>query len=262
MRKMLRWLVLMILALTLLPQTAKAQDVVIDKDKGVVIGFDETFAPFGFKNDKGEYVGFDLDLAKEILGRMNVDYKFQPIDWSMKETELNGGSIDMIWNGYSITPERKEVVIFSDPYIENHQVIVVKEDSDIKNKADLAGKTIATQEQSASLEAIMKDKEFVASLAEDPVTYATFVEVFSDLDNGRVDAIVVDETLASYFLEQNKTASDYRFLDDNFGQEDYGVAFRKSDTEFQKEFNKVLKEIEEDGTLEKIKSKWFASVEE
>lgn len=234
----------------------------INREEGVVIGFDDTFAPFGFKNTDGEHVGFDLDLAEEILGRMEVEYTFQPIDWSMKETELNTGNIDMIWNGYSITPQREEIVLFSTPYIQNRQVIIVKKDSEIESKDDFAGKIIATQEQSASYEAIMNDEAFAQSIdGGQPVTYPTFVEVFSDLDNGRVDGIVVDELLATYFLEQNGNADQYRYLEDNFGEEDYGVGFRKSDEAFVEEFNAILAEIIEDGTFDEIKSNWFSEVD-
>lgn len=262
MKKMVKCLLSLLVVLSIAPSTALAQsEKTIDREASVVVGFDDTFAPFGFKNEAGEHVGFDLDLAQEIFGRMGVDYKFQPIDWSMKETELNTGNIDMIWNGYSVTPERQEVVLFSDAYIENRQVIIVLADSDVSTKADLAGKILATQEQSASLEAILADEEFVATLDSEPVTYATFVEVFSDLNNGRVDAIVVDETLASYFLEQNDSADDYKILEDNFGEEEYAVGFRKSDDEFVEEFNEKLAEIIEDGKFIEIKGNWFKTIE-
>lgn len=248
------------ITLVSVPKTTLAQE--INKEEGVVIGFDDTFAPFGFKNNDGDYVGFDIELAEEILGRLDVEYTFQPIDWSMKETELNTNNIDMIWNGYSVTPQREEVVLFSDPYIQNRQVIIVKADSEIQSKADFAGKMMATQEQSASLEAIMNDSEFAAALdGGQPVTYPTFVEVFSDLDNGRVEGIVVDELLATYFLEQNGSADEYRILEDNFGEEDYAVGFRKTDEAFVAEFNEILAEIIEDGTFAEIKSNWFSDIE-
>lgn len=263
MKKLVKLVLSMVVLLGVFPNSASAQsDVTIDKEAGVVIGLDDTFAPFGFKNEEGEYVGFDLDLAAEIFDRMEIDYTVQPIDWSMKETELNTGNIDMIWNGYSITPEREEIVQFSDPYIENRQVIIVKADGDVYTKADLAGRFVATQEQSASLAAVLADKEFAESIdGGTPITYATFVEVFSDLNNERVDAIVVDETMASYYLEQTGDTDNYRILDENFGEEFYGVGFRKSDTEFVEEFNQVLAEVIEDGTFAEIKSNWFTELE-
>lgn len=263
MKKIIKLVMALTIVLGVLPTAVFAQsNETVDKEAGVVLGFDDTFAPFGFKNEAGEHVGFDIDLATEAFKRMDIEVTFQPIDWSMKETELNTGNIDMIWNGYSITPEREEVVLFSDAYIENRQVIIVKADSDVYTKTDLAGRFLATQEQSASLEAILADEEFVQSIdGAAPVTYATFVEVFSDLNNGRVDAIVVDETMAGYYLEQTGDADNYRILEDNFGEEEYGVGFRKSDAEFVEEFNEVLTEMIEDGTFAKIKSKWFTDID-
>lgn len=259
MKKLLTYLSLVVLFFTSILTGVTAQATTIDKEAVVTIGFDNTFAPFGFEKD-GKYTGFDIELAEEVLGRMNVDYDFQPIEWGMKETELNTGNIDMIWNGYSVTPEREKIVAFSDVYLENRQAIVVLEDSDIQTKEDLAGKVVATQEESASLEAINKDKKFADTLAEEPVTYASFVEVFQDLDNKRVDAIVVDETLTMYYMAQSDKDANYRILEDDFGREDYAVGFRKDDKEFIEEFNKVLKEVKEDGTFDKIKDKWFKSI--
>lgn len=237
-----------------------------DKQKNgdaLIIGFDDTFAPFGFKNEQGEIVGFDVDLAAEIFERMDAEFEFQPIDWSTKETELTSGNIDMIWNGYTVTEERQKVVLFSDPYVDNRQIILVKADSEVQNKADLAGKVVATQAESSSLEGILKDEEFTKSIdGGAPVTYSTFVEVFADLDNGRADAIVVDETLVTYYLSQNDKQADYRILEDNFGEEQYAVGFRKDEEAFVKEFNKTLAAIKEDGTFAEIEAKWFADLED
>ncbi|MDD4504166.1 MAG: transporter substrate-binding domain-containing protein, partial [Clostridiaceae bacterium] len=118
-------------------QAAKSED-----KTELVLGLDDTFAPMGFRDEKGELVGFDIDLANEVASRIGVTLKFQPIDWSMKETELNAGNIDFIWNGYSITDERKEKVAFSKPYLENSQIIVTLADSPVNTKADLAGLSV------------------------------------------------------------------------------------------------------------------------
>lgn len=242
-------------------QSAQAQSTIEEGEK-VIIGFDDTFAPFGFKDESGEIVGFDIDLAQAVLGKLQVDYEFQPIDWSTKETELKTGNIDMIWNGYTITPEREKVVLFSDPYVDNKQVILVKADSPVQTKADLKGKVVATQAESSSLEGILKDEEFVAGIdGGQPITYATFVEVFADLDNGRADAIVVDETLATYYLAQAESQSDYRILEENFGEEEYAVGFRPEDQAFVDKFNQALEAVIEEGTFEEIEAKWFADLE-
>ncbi|MDO4431933.1 MAG: amino acid ABC transporter substrate-binding protein [Aerococcaceae bacterium] len=261
MKKYLKWM-MAVLCLGMYVSIAAQAAKTIEPNQEIIIGLDDTFAPFGFKNDQNELVGFDIDLAKEIFGRMGVAYKFQAIDWSTKETELNSGNIDAIWNGYTVTTQREKVVAFSAPYINNRQIILVKKDSSYMKKADLEGKVVATQAESASLDAIEADADFVAMIdGGAPITYATFVEVFSDLDNGRADAIVVDETLATYYLSQRNDANTYRILEENFGEEQYGVGFRKSDQAFVEKFNATLKEVQADGTFDKIKAKWFKSVE-
>lgn len=264
MKKLNKLVVALLSSMSLLSNdVVLASDPMIESGDKVVIGFDDTFAPFGFRNDQDEIVGFDIDLATEIFGRMDVEFEFQPIDWSTKETELSSGNIDMIWNGYTITPEREKLVLFSIPYFENRQIILVKEESDINSKSDLEGKVVATQAESSSLEGILKDEAFISTIdGGEPITYATFVEVFEDLDNGRADAIVVDETLATYFLAQKGEAAIYRILEDDFGEESYAVGFRKSDQAFVTQFNAVLSAVQEDGTFKEIKNQWFKSIEE
>lgn len=240
-----------------------SKNVEANQNRKLIIGFDDTFAPFGFRDEKGDYVGFDLDLAKEVLGSLGYEYEFQPIDWATKETELNTGNIDMIWNGYTVTEERKKVVDFSDAYISNRQIILVKEGSNIQTKADLEGKVVATQAESSSLDSINKDKSLVQSIdGGEPVTYSSFVEVFADLDNGRADAIVVDERLATYYLSQSDKAGQYRVLKENLGEEEYAIGFRKEDKALQEEVNKALAQVLSQGKLKDIEAKWFADLKE
>ena len=124
----------------------------------LVVGLDDTFAPMGFRDENNEIVGFDVDLAKAVGERIGAEIVFQPIDWAMKETELDSGNIDMIWNGYAITPERAEKVLLSEPYIVDAQSIIVLKDSAIETKADLEGKLVSTQQSSSSVDKIMEDE--------------------------------------------------------------------------------------------------------
>lgn len=192
------------------------------KEKGeIIVGLDDTFVPMGFRNDKGEIVGFDVDLAKEIFGRIGITPKFQAIDWSLKETELNNGNIDVIFNGYTITDARKEKVNFSDPYLDNRQIIITLATSDINTKADLAGKVVSVQKESSAYDAVTSDGDIVANLKEGQlITFDSNLELFLDLEAGRSDAIVLDEVLAKYVL-LTKNADEYRILEDNFGNESY-----------------------------------------
>jgi len=227
-----------------------------NESKIVVVGLDDTFAPMGFKNEKGEIVGFDVDLAKEVFKRLGYEVKFQPIDWAMKESELNSKKIDVIWNGYTITEERKQKVDFTKPYLINRQVIVVLKNSNINKKVDLEGKKVAAQLNSSSQEAVEKEKEFLSKLKDGKLyLYETNNDALMELENGRVDAVVVDEILARYYIKL-KGEDNFRILEDNFGSEEYGIGFRKGD-ELKDKVEKTLEEMKKDGTFEKIYSNWF-----
>lgn len=228
-------------------------------DNEVIIGFDNTYFPMGFMDEKGDTVGFDIDLAKETFKKLGMDVKFQSIDWSMKETELSTGNIDIIWNGYTLTEERKQKVSYTDPYMKNKQLIITLNNSEIKIKSDLYGKTIGTQQGSSGLEAIEKEKDLVENLkGKKPVLYDTFDKVFRDLEAGRIDAMVVDETLARYYISQ-KGEKKYSILEDSFGEESYVVAFRKDDIELRDKVNNTITELKEDKIFDEIYSKWFGS---
>lgn len=224
----------------------------------IVLGLDDTFAPMGFRDSSNELVGFDIDLAKEVFERLDIELRFQQIDWSMKETELNSGNIDMIWNGYTITDDRLEKVLFSKPYIKNRQIIVTKADSGIVTKADLEGKYVSAQSESSSVDAINKDTVFVALIKDNaPITFDTNNEAFLDLEAGRVDAVVADEILAMYYLSQ-KGAENYSVLAEDLGKEEYGIGFRKTSKEVVEAVDGALDSMREDGVMGEISKKWFA----
>lgn len=229
------------------------------QDRGyVVMGLDDTFAPMGFRDKNNEIVGFDVDLAKEVFQRIDLEVKFQPIDWTMKETELNAGNIDLIWNGYSITAERKEKVAFTTPYLENRQIIITLADSSITTKADLKDKKVAIQNQSSAVDAVNAEAELVASFAGgEPVLFETNDQAFMDLEAKRSNAVVADEVLARYYIKQ-RGANKYKVLDENFGEEEYGIGMRKEDTQLLAEVNKALDAMRADGTYDAIYQKWFA----
>lgn len=228
----------------------------LDKDV-LVVGLDDTFAPMGFKDEKGELVGLDIDIAKALGEKLGKKIEFQAIDWSMKESELNAGNIDFIWNGYSITDERKEQVAFGTPYLKNRQIILTLADSDIQTKADLKGKTVGAQTGSSAVDAIESDPETEATFKDGkPVTYESNNDVLMELEAGRIDAAVSDEILIRYYISK-KDPSKFRILDEDFGEEEYGVGMRKEDTDLVAAFNKAYAELKADGTLKEISIKWF-----
>lgn len=233
----------------------KATDT-MEKDK-LVVGIDDTFAPMGFKQD-GKLVGFDVEVAQKVAEKLGKEIEFQNIDWDLKETELESGNIDLIWNGYSVTDERKEKVLFSDAYMQNRQLIITTDKTGIKTKADIAGKTVDVQKNSSAFDAVSKDEAFVKSLdGGKPTQLDTNNDCFMDLESGRADAIVVDETLARYYMKQQTNGVNYVVLEEDFGTEDYAVGMRKTDTKLCESINKAMSELKADGTFDTIKATWF-----
>jgi polar amino acid transport system substrate-binding protein len=229
---------------------------VLAKDK-LILGFDDTFVPMGFKDDKGEVVGFDIDLAKEVSKKIEKEITFQPIDWSMKESELNSGKIDFIWNGYTITKEREEKVSFTTPYLDNRQVIITLADSKINSKADLKDAKVGAQNQSSAVDAINKEVELLKSFKDGKVlTFETNNDALMDLEAKRIDAVVADEILARYYISK-KGQEKYKVLKDDFGSETYGVGIRKTDKALLDKVNKAFEDMRKDGTAKKISEKWF-----
>jgi len=225
-----------------------------------VIGLDDTFAPMGFRNEQGELVGFDIDLSAEVAERLDYHFVYQPIDWSVKEQELNSGNIDMIWNGYGITPEREEQVLFSDVYLEDTQLVVTAADSEpIENLEDLKGLTVTTQSSSTALR-IMEEEwpDDVFNNLEDLVLYPNYNNAFLDLDAGRVDAVVVGGVYGNYVINQ-RGEENYNVFPDPTSTEPLAVGFRQADTKLAEEINTVLEEMKNDGTFDAIYSKWFGS---
>jgi polar amino acid transport system substrate-binding protein len=218
-----------------------------------IVGLDDTFAPMGFRDNDGELVGFDVDLAKEVSQRLGVEVRFQPIDWDAKVLELNGGSIDMIWNGLTITDARKEEMLFSNPYIANTQMIMVKAGSDIDVLSDLADKRIGVQVSSAAEEAVLAND--ISDDFSELLKYDTYNLALLELENGTIDAVVVDEIMGRYIISQNPGV--YQAATDNFGEEEYGVGFRLESSDIRDIINNVLAEMVEDGTAGEISIRWF-----
>ncbi len=226
------------------------------QDKGYfVMGLDDAFPPMGFRDEKNEIVGFDIDLAKEAAKRLGVDVKFQTIVWESKLEEINSGNIDVIWNGFSVTPERQKEYLFTKPYIKNRQVIVVTADSPIKTKADLEGKKIGIQAGSSAQDAVMADKATYEVIKDNLFEFDDNVMAMKDLKGGGLDAVVVDIIVGKYYV--SKHPGEYKFLQEDFGAEDFAVGLRITDKAFLAEMNKALDDMKADGTASEISNKWF-----
>jgi polar amino acid transport system substrate-binding protein len=224
--------------------------------KKFILGLDDSFPPMGYRNEQNEIVGYDVDLAKEVTKRMGVELVLQPIDWNAKEQELNTGEIDCIWNGFTITEERKQNLRYTPPYLKNAQVIVVKGNSPVQTLKDLAGKKAGTQAGSSSVDAIEDAPEFKASLKE-IVEYKDFLTALMDLDVGGTDAVVIDLVVANDNI--NRSGKDFRILKETLGEEEFGVGFRKNDKALADKVWATLLEMAKDGTVAKIATKWLGA---
>ena len=219
----------------------------------LIVGFDQDFPPMGFVGDDGEYTGFDLELAQEVAKRLGLEYKAQPIAWDSKDMELESGNIDCIWNGFTMTG-REDDYTWTEPYMANQQVFVVANDSDINSQADLAGKIVEVQADS-SAEAALKEAPELTATFKELLTTADYNTAFMDLEQGAVDAIAMDVIVAGYQIQQRN--ADFIILEDSLSAEEYGVGFKKGNTELRDKVLATLVEMAADGTLKSVSEKWF-----
>jgi len=223
--------------------------------KKIIIGLDDSFPPMGFRDEKNNIVGFDIDMAREAGKRLGMEVEFKPIDWGSKEAELNGKRIDALWNGMNITEKRKENMLFSEPYMDGKQVIFLPKGSSAKSLDDLKGKVVGIQNSSTADEIIEANKEMKASFKE-VRKYDDCIAAFMDLQSGRVDAVITDEIFGRYFISKNPDT--FLVLDKAVGEVGVlGIGFRKDDTALRNQVQKVLDEMKKDGTSAKISIQWF-----
>lgn len=220
-----------------------------------VLGLDDSFPPMGFRDDAGDIVGYDIDLAKAVCERLGWVFQAQPIDWDAKEMELDSGTITCIWNGFTLTDERKEKMCCTPAYLGNAQVAVVRADSGIASLADLAGKKVGTQTGSSGEECVNKNEAFKASLQE-LVLIDNYLNAFMQLESGAIDAIVMDEIVAAYQIPVSGKA--FAMLGEHLAPEEYGIAFRKDNTALRDQVWDALKALAAEGKVAEIDAKWFA----
>ena len=221
--------------------------------KTFTVGFDAEYPPYGYMDDNGDYTGFDLELAQAVCDLKGWKLKKQPIVWDNKDNELNSGSIDCIWNGFTMNG-REDDYEWSKPYMKNNQVFVVRGDSDINSEADLAGKNVEVQTDS-SAEAALNDNSELTSTFGSLTPVADYNTAFMDLESGAVDAIAMDDVVASYQITSRK--ADFKVLDDVIAAEEYGIGFKKGNTGLRDKVQATLEEMAADGTAAKISEKWF-----
>lgn len=254
MKKYMTLIIISIIALLVVTGCGSSKTTGESGGKDVlVIGVDDKFAPMGFRDENNNLTGFDIEYAKAAAEHMGMEVKFQPIDWKTKETELSSGRIDLIWNGYTITDERKGKVLFTKPYLKNAQVIATLADSDIAKLKDLSGKKIGLQALSSASDAL--NANAISSEIKSVSEYADNVLALSDLKSGRVDAVVIDEVVINYYM--SKDEGTFKILDESLAPEEYGVGVKKGNEELLEKLQAALDKMNEDGSASKISTKWF-----
>lgn len=229
------------------------------QQKSITVGFDNTFVPMGFEEKNGNYAGFDIELAKYVSKKLGITVHFQPIDWDMKETELQNGTIDAIWNGYSATDERREKVAFTIPYMQNTQILVVKKTSGIHSVEDMAGKVLGAQNGSSGMLDFEEHPEVLKNRVkgEDADQYQSVNEAIIDLKNDRIDALLIDRVYADYYLTTEGIADEYDTIPSGFESESFAVGVRPADKKLLEALNQAFKELYQEGIFQQISQKWF-----
>lgn len=263
------WLLLLLLVPTFLlggcesvTTRANTQDTWsrIERRKRVVVGLDDSFVPMGFREKNGKLVGYDIDLARAVFKQYGIKVDFQPIDWSMKETELKNGTIDLLWNGYSVNAARKKKVAFSRYYLQNRQILVTKKKNHIYNLNDMQGKTLGVQEGSTGTTVLDEQPKLLKDKIKNrkPILYDTFPNAFIDLNANRIQGILMDEVYANYYVKHQKDSSSYRvYISKKLPTEHFAVGMRKGDKTLRKKINNGLGRLQKNGQLKKINEKWF-----
>ncbi|GEP19422.1 amino acid ABC transporter substrate-binding protein [Pediococcus argentinicus] len=231
----------------------------ISKSKHVVIGIDDSFVPMDFREKNGTLVGYDVDLARAVFKQAGVKVDFQTIDWSMNATELRNQTIDLIWNGFTITPERKETMLFSQPYLKNEQILVTKTKSNIKSTKDMSGKTLGAQSGSSGSQDIARFPNVLQNRikGKSPILYDSFNNAFIDLNANRIQGLLIDSVYAKYYISHQKNPSDYRIIQSGLPDEEFAIGMRKRDRKLNDYINSQLDRLQKNGTITKLNQKWF-----
>ncbi|AMV62428.1 amino acid ABC transporter, amino acid-binding protein [Pediococcus damnosus] len=273
MKKKLRLIFLMMaVCLVLLPSLSGCENATkranttdywqtIKKRGTVVVGLDDSFVPMGFREKNGKLTGYDIDLAKAVFKLYGIKVDFQSIDWSMNTTELRNRTIDLIWNGFTVTPARAKVVSFSHTYLANQQVLVSKRSQNITSFQKMTGKTLGVQSGSSGAEDVDKQPQLLKNKIKNktPILYDSFNDAFIDLGANRIQGLLIDDVYAGYYIKKENDPNSYREIQGSFPKEQFAVGIRKGDVTLRKKINHGLYVLYKNGTLKKINEKWFGN---
>ncbi|MEJ6400400.1 amino acid ABC transporter substrate-binding protein [Nicoliella lavandulae] len=269
MKKIWKWLSILLIGVSIVSlsgcqsvtQRANTENTwdKIKAKKEVVIGLDDSFVPFGFETKSGKITGYDIDLARAVFKQYGIKVNFQPIDWSMNVTELRNGTIDLIWNGLTITSERKKNIAFSEPYLYNDQELVTLKSSNIKSFNDMKGKELGTQTGSAEIISLDQQPNLLKNKIKNkqPILYDSFTDAFIDLNAKRVSGLLIDSTYANYYMQHSGANHQYSTYVGAFPKSSFAVGMRKGDVTLRQKVNAALNKMAKDGQLKQITKKWF-----
>jgi polar amino acid transport system substrate-binding protein len=225
---------------------------VMDAGK-LVVGIDGDFLAMAFKDENGEYVGYDIDIASEVCSRLGIEMEIKVIDWAQKEEYLNNGLIDCIWSAMSITPERAKAMNLSDPYLQTELIFIVPEECDAISVQDLKGKTIGVQKGTTSYDVLYEsDIKNDVSIVLDKYNI-----LLTKLQQGKIDAVLIDSTFAYYFIYRSEKK--FYVLSESLGGDKYAVGFRKGDQKLRDKIQEEMDKLRSEGELSRISEKWFGS---
>lgn len=221
------------------------------------VGFDAEYPPYGYMDENGEYTGFDLELAEAVCELEGWELVKTPINWDSKDMELDSGSIDCIWNGFTMTG-REDDYTWSQPYVDNSQVMVVNKNSGIEKLEDLAGKVVGVQADSAALK-VLQDEEQQKALADTFAAlqeYGDYNSAFVELQAGAVDAVAMDIGVANYQIKTRENGADFMIVEEHLNAEQYAVGFKKGNEELCATVSAALDTLVENGTFMELAEKY------
>ena len=236
--------------------SAASDDKSATATKKLIVGFDSAYPPYGYVGDDGSYTGFDLELAQETASRNDWEIQLEPIDWDAKDTLMDSGAINCIWNGFTVEG-REDDYTFSGNYMINAQVVVVKKGAGISDLAGLSGKNVITQTDSAAYEVLAgedADKADVAATFASLETIGDYNTAFMQLESGAVDAVACDLSIAAYQLAAKPDA--YEQLSEELSSEHYAVGFKKGDDATAETVTETLKAMDADGFVKTLCEKY------
>ncbi len=254
MKKMLALVLALVMALSLVACGNADNNEGDDGKKTFVMGIDPEYPPFSYLDENGEYNGFDVEICKAACDLLGWDFKVFGVNWEQKLVQLDAKECDCIWSGMTILDSMKDAgYVISAPYYDNTQVIMVKEGSDIKSSADLAGKVVAVQLGTSGESLLKGDLADMAATFDELTTCDSFLKCFTELDSNGVDAVFVDKPVAESYAAKNEG---FTIIDENLGAEQYGIAFRADDAELCASIEDAVAKLVENGTYAEIAEKY------